>query len=608
MEIKHLLENTLRKEPNYLTDNGDVKKWVVISKAQNFDETLIGLLLDQPRLKKEFFREIHGHWIFDQNRFTDFIEQKEYLEDSFTRYKNKIGLTIGNKFLSQRNEVSLVWPYKDCILEGGQSREEQKRNEIFFNELLAQDEITQLLEPKVLTNAKHFTSNNEQKFDKFNRNEQGTITDNLLIKGNNLLALHSLKKEFAGKVKLIYIDPPYNTGNDGFKYNDSFNHSTWLTFMKNRLEIARKLLREDGVIFISLDDKEAHYCKILMDEIFGRENFIADICHKARASVSNDKIISPNHNHILLFAKKERIVFSKKNQFGEKNELKGFNLKDDKGNYKLVPVDGPGGDKKGNPYYEFLGVIGYWRFSQDRMQRMYEENLIVKKGNSLYQKYYEEKAKNSRKTTTTWWDNGFLTSSATGELKTLMKSENPFSNPKNINLLKHIIDLWVREKDDIVLDFFAGSSTTAQAVLDLNKEDGGNRQFILCEQMEYVENVTTERVKKVIEKNQEGSFFYFELKKYNETFIEQIQEVNTSEELLEIWEAMKERSFLNYNIDIKAQDNHIEEFKSLSIEQKKQHLVQLLDKNQLYVPFSAMNDVTYGVTEDEKTLTKAFYS
>lgn len=608
MEIKQILENTLRKEPNYLTDNGDVKKWVVISKAQNFDETLIGLLLDQPRLKAEFFREIHGHWIFDQNRFTDFIEQKEYLEDSFTRYKNKIGLTIGNKFLSQRNEVALVWPYKDCILEGGQSREEQKRNEIFFNELLAQDEITQLLEPKVLTNAKHFTSNNEQKFEKFNCNEQGTITDNLLIKGNNLLALHSLKKEFAGKIKLIYIDPPYNTGNDGFKYNDSFNHSTWLTFMKNRLEIARKLLREDGVIFVSLDDKEAHYCKILMDEIFGRDNFIADICHKARASVSNDKIISPNHNHILLFAKKERTVFSKKNQFGEKNELKGFTLKDDKGNYKLVPVDGPGGDKKGNPYYEFLGVIGYWRFSQDRMQRMYEENLIVKKGNSLYQKYYEEKAKNSRKTTTTWWDNGFLTSSATGELKTLMESENPFSNPKNINLLKHIVDLWVREKDDIVLDFFAGSSTTAQAVLDLNKEDGGTRQFILCEQMEYVENVTTERIKKVIEKNQQGSFIYFELKKYNEIFIEQIQEANTSEELLEIWEAMKERSFLNYNIDIKAQDNHIEEFKSLSIEQKKQHLVQLLDKNQLYVPFSAMNDVTYGVTEDEKNLTKAFYS
>src|SRR5690606_26759021 len=169
---------------------------------------------------------------------------------------------------------------------GGQSREEDKREEIFFNEILAQDEITQLLEPKVLTNAKRIDKDGEKPLDQFNRNENGTITDNLIIKGNNLLALHTLKEEFAGKVKLIYIDPPYNTGNDSFKYNDSFNHSTWLTFMKNRLEIAKDLLRMDGIIFISLDDKEAHYCKVLMDEVFGRENFIADICHKSRGSIS----------------------------------------------------------------------------------------------------------------------------------------------------------------------------------------------------------------------------------------------------------------------------------------------------------------------------------
>ena len=162
----------------------------------------------------------------------------------------------------------MVWPYKDCILEGGKSCEEQKRNEIFFNELLAQDEITQLLEPKVLTNAKHFTLNSENTIQKFNRNEQGTITDNLLIKGNNLLALHSLKKEFSGKVKLIYIDPPFNTGKDEFKYNDRFNHSTWLTFIKNRLEIAKRLLSKDGIIFVHVGNEEASYVQILLDEIF----------------------------------------------------------------------------------------------------------------------------------------------------------------------------------------------------------------------------------------------------------------------------------------------------------------------------------------------------
>jgi adenine-specific DNA-methyltransferase len=260
MEIKEILENTLRKEPNLLSDKGEIKKWIVINKAQNYDETLLGLLLDEPRLKTIFFKEIKQAWVFNLNLFTGFIEQKEFLPDSYTGFPNKIGLQIGGKFLRQRNEVSLVWPYKDCVLEGGQSREEDTRKEIFFNELLAQDEITQLFEPKVITNLQYFGDATEL-----------NQTSNLLIKGNNLLALHSLKKCFTGKVKLIYIDPPYNTGNDGFRYNDSFNHSSWLTFMKNRLEVAKTLLREDGTIAISIDQNESIYTQILCDEIFGRK-------------------------------------------------------------------------------------------------------------------------------------------------------------------------------------------------------------------------------------------------------------------------------------------------------------------------------------------------
>src|SRR5690554_7316631 len=225
MKLYQTLEHQLKKEPNYVTDNGELKKWVVINKAQNFDEELIELLLANEELKTRFFKEIAGVTVFNQNLFVQFLEQKNYLNDSYTQYKNKVGLTIGGKYLKQRNDVALVWPFKDCILEGGQSREEQVREEIFFNEILAQDEITQLLEPKELTNAKVFDKEGEKPVDQFNRNENGTITDNLIIKGNNLLALHTLKEEFAGKVKLIYIDPPYNTGNDGFGYNDKFNHS-----------------------------------------------------------------------------------------------------------------------------------------------------------------------------------------------------------------------------------------------------------------------------------------------------------------------------------------------------------------------------------------------
>ncbi|MBP6049867.1 MAG: site-specific DNA-methyltransferase, partial [Chitinophagales bacterium] len=545
MKLYEALEKQLKKEPNYVTDNGELKKWVIINKAQNYDAELIEYLLDEPTLKEKFFLQVAGVLCFNQSLFIQFLEQKNYLNDSYTQYKNKVGLNMDGKYLKQRNEVALVWPFKDCVLEGGQSREEDKREEIFFNETLAQDEITQLLEPKVLTSAKRYTTDGEKLLDKFNRNEKGIITDNLIIKGNNLLALHSLKEEFAGQVKLIYIDPPYNTGGDGFNYNDNFNHSSWMTFMKNRLEIAKELLTNDGVIFVSLDDKEAHYCKVIMDEIFKRENFIADICHKSRGSISNDKIISPNHNHILLFAKNERLVFSKKEKFGVKKSLDGFKLKDERGDYKLVPVDGPGGASKGNPFYTFEGIEGYWRFSKEKMQKMYEEGLVVKTATGLQQKYYKEKAAKSKQTVTTWWDENFLTSSATSELKKLM-GDSVFKNPKNTNLLKRITELWT-ENDDIILDYHAGSGTTAQAVLELNKEDGGNRKFILCEQMDYIETVTVKRVQKVIENNEQGSFVYLELKKYNQTFIEQIEAAQTNQQILEIWEEMKAKSFLNYN-------------------------------------------------------------
>ena len=130
--------------------------------------------------------EVKGALVFNQSFFVQFLEQKNYLNDSYTSYKNKVGLTVDGKYLKQRNEVSLVWPFKDCILEGGQSREEDKREEIFFNETLAQDEITQLLEPKVLTNAKRYTTKGEKPLEKFNRNSEGLIIDNLINKGNNL--------------------------------------------------------------------------------------------------------------------------------------------------------------------------------------------------------------------------------------------------------------------------------------------------------------------------------------------------------------------------------------------------------------------------------------
>jgi adenine-specific DNA-methyltransferase len=237
------------------------------------DKKLIELLLNDKETNKKFFVKVKDVYVLKQNELKFFIDENK-LDNSYTQYQNKIGLKVGNKLLSERDEVVLDWPFKDCVLEGGMTKEDQKRNEIFFNEILAKDEIDRLFDEKALVNWKKYTKNGEQEVKEIKRDRDGTIQENLIIKGNNLLALHSLKKQFTGKVKLIYIDPPYNTGNDGFKYNDNFNHSAWLTFMKNRLEVARELLRDNGVIFVQCDDNEQAYLKVLMDNVFGRENFI----------------------------------------------------------------------------------------------------------------------------------------------------------------------------------------------------------------------------------------------------------------------------------------------------------------------------------------------
>ena len=368
-----------------------------------------------------------------------------------------------------------------------------------------------------------------------NAKSENANSQNVYISGDNLDGLKHLLKSYSKQVKCIYIDPPYNTGSDGFAYNDTFNftvddlvsklsvseeqatrilnltkkgsasHSAWLVFMYPRLLLARDLLDTDGVIFISIDDNEYHNCKLLCDDIFGEENFIANICHKARSSVSNDKIISASHNYLLLYARKIEEIEKIRKMIGLDPDLTGFNMDDNdgKGPYKFVPVDGPGDEAKGNPYYEFLGVKDYFRFSLKTMQEMYDAGLIVKRGNSLQQKYYLSEAKESRKTDTTWWDADLLTSSATKYLNDLME-EKVFNNPKSLNLLKRILDLFFHQRKGIVLDFFAGSSTTAEAAMRYNLTHDNAVKYIMIQINEDLDaqlsNAKTESEKKKTEK------------------------------------------------------------------------------------------------------------
>src|SRR5690606_9198358 len=448
MKLYTTLEQQLKKEPNFVTDNGELKKWVVLNKAQNFDEELIALLLQEPTLKEKFFKEIAGVTIFNQNLFVQFLEQKNYLNDSYTQYKNKVGLTIDGKYLKQRNEVALVWPFKDCILEGGQSREEDKREEIFFNEILAQDEITQLLEPKVLTNAKRIDKDGEKPLDQLNRDAdfnrkrglpEDTITDNLIIKGNNLLALHSLKKEFAGKVKLIYIDPPYNTGGDSFGYNDKFNHSTWLTFMKNRLEIAKELLSDDGSILVQADWNEIHYLKVLLDTIFERDNFRNEIIWAYHGPGSPKmKQYNRKHDNILWYSKSNNNwVFNGDNvRMTSEVHVGGFN------NEMNADVSGE---------YTSKGKIpeDWWEVGRDKEE-------FVEEMSALYDEYEIIQNKD-------WWK-----MAVAARIRVDGKKRSGYLTEKPYKLIERLIKAHSNERD-IVIDFFAGSGTTGFVSNYLNR-------------------------------------------------------------------------------------------------------------------------------------------
>jgi len=306
--MKNLLHNlkTLLHKDERLTSEDELLKNKIIELALKLDKDLIKLLLFDKKMKEVFFADVEGALIFDKDKFVRFVSNKQFLPDSYTAFKNKIGLTAEDEYLSEKKEVVISWPYKDCVLEGGMTKEDQKRDEIFWNETLAPDEISRLFDPKVFTNAKRIDKKDEHTFVGFRTDEKGDIKDNIIIKGNNLLALHCFKKRFAGKVKLIYIDPPFNTGKDTFTYNDRFSQSTWLTFMKNRLEVAKEILTRDGSIFIHIDDNQCFELKVLMDEIFSKENFV-EVIIWAYGSPSGGRAAGAKlvgiHDYLLHYAK-----------------------------------------------------------------------------------------------------------------------------------------------------------------------------------------------------------------------------------------------------------------------------------------------------------------
>lgn len=548
------LKNTLLKNSKYSeqnTENTKLLRNVVIEDALNMNKELLHILLSNPKLKNYFFTNVDGVLVFDKNKFTWTIENKEFLPDSYTRFKQKIGLIDSNeRFISSNNDVVLSFPYKDCVLEGGQTKEDQKRSEIFFNETLAPEDVDCLLAPKVFTNIKKYTKDGEEKVSSISEN------DNLMIKGNNLLILSSMLKKYSGKVKLIYIDPPYNTGSDDFRYNDSFNHSTWLTFMKTRLELCKKLLSKEGAIYIQVDYHESHYLKVLCDEIFGVENFQREIIWRigwlsGYKTKENNWI--RNHDTILYYSKSnQEVKFNKK--YIDKKDFK----ENADSSVERYPIE----DVWNSSEYDVLNSIAITSFAKETVSKQLNSDDVVK-------------------------------------------------GQKSEKLIKRIVEAHT-EPNDLVLDFFGGSGTTAAVCMKLN------RKFIICEQLDVQLDIMSRRLRHVIQGDGcgisnsvnwtgGGSFVYCELKDLNQIYIKQIQNAGSDPQLIELYNKISKSKFINSKVKPSNIESNVSDFESLSTESKRKLLIQLLDLNMLYVNYSDIDDEEYKVSDGDKSFNRSFY-
>lgn len=633
---------------------------------------LIKALVANEKIKSVYGADLDGIFIFDFYKLCSLLKYKEYWVNSFTKYRNKVGLTSEGKYLDYTSDVVLDFPFKDCVLESGMTKESQGKDEIYYNEIIARDEIDSLFSPKALVNLKRYTKEGiEDQITTFN-------DENLIIKGNNLIALHSLKHLYSGKVKVIYIDPPYNTDGDGFKYNDRFNRSTWLTFMKNRIEIGRDLLSNDGIFFIQCDDNEQAYLKCLLDSIFGEHNLMANIAVK----MSEPSGVKMTHADKRLPKLKEYILSYKKNNNTKINTLK-VPKKTWDNEYNTIMLG------MTNDELSQIELISNLEFVSDSdmsliseiTRKMYFETLTTffKKENISFKEQEKFKVDNSYRifqTTAT-------SESFTETLKSYISKNNiindvfPYRTPKGkVYLIKNKIDkknkkprvqilfaknfletnpgdFWADIKTtsldnegtvifkngkkpeelirrilhigsnegDLILDFHLGSGTTAAVAHKMG------RRYIGIEQMDYINDITVPRLQKVIEGEQGGiskdvgwqgggSFIYTELMELNAYFVHEIQKAQSSEELEKLFAVMKTEAHLNYQValeNVLSAEYEVDgifrkvAFSELELHEQKQLLIEILDKNQLYVNASDMDDSDLNISESDKAFTRSFY-
>ena len=650
----------LKKDDRLVSEEGVILKNKVSELAFAYDERLISLLYSKTKLRKQFFVEMKDKkkLVFKVDDFVSFINKKEFLPNSFTKFKNRIGLQSGGEYLKDKGEVVLAFPYKDCVLEGGQDKEGQKREEVFYNEVLAPDEIDRLFEPKVFTKFGRINKSGEEKIKEIN------AQDNLIIKGNNLLALHSLKGKYQNRVKLIYIDPPYyfkkKKKEDTFEYNSNFKLSTWLTFMKNRLVSARDLLSEDGSLFVQINDDGAGYLHVLLEEIFnvnGQSNFINKITVKTKSPsgfASVNAGVFETAEYIFAYAKDK-----KKWSFNEQYVKSEYDK-----NYKwFIPNKGEGyrswkvldlGQKiaKENGFKnkkEAVSSLGSNTFNQmladfalknadkvfrytsiaDNASREVTEARDVSKSkrgkiicvsrdgkydvyvfNGSELAFYSKKIREidgkyvpSIQLTNIWTDVPYEGIAGEGGV-TLKGGKKPEK------LIKRIIEI-ASNHGDLVMDYHIGSGTTVAVCHKLG------RQYIGIEQLDKQLGKTLKRLNNVligeasgISKSVKwkggGSFVYCELKEWNERYIEELKGARDNKDIHRIYNSLQAEPFFRYDVDLSQFDER--EFFKLSLEDQKKVLFKCIDKNHLYINYCDIDDATYRVSLDDKKLNKLFYA
>jgi len=608
----------------------------VYESAMKMDPDLIRILYGNENTRARFFKKVDDVVIFDKIEFGWVVYNRQILPDSYTRFKTNIGLGDSNdRLIAPREDVVLLFPYKDCVLEGGQTKEEQKKDEIFYNATLAPDEIDRLLAPKVFTNATKFFMEGAEPVSEIKD------SDNLIIKGNNLLAISSLLRRYEGRVKCIVADPPYNTENDSFNYNDSFNHSTWLAFIKNRLELMRRLLSDDGSIWMCIDEKEVHYLKVLCDEIFGRENYVIQISIQ-RGGTTGHKAINPAPVQVcdlVIAYAKDKSKWKFQPVYCEREYDKAYsqfilNFEDGYENWKFSPLNDVLGERKltiesalqkfperiirfAQPDYDGIGqetrdLIDISRNEPTKIfcqKRTGYPDIYLVDGDRIL--FYIDKMREingkyvtAELVTNIWTDMKYQGIAKEGGV-VFKKGKKPEAQ------IKRIFDMCTKP-GDLVLDPFLGSGTTAAVAHKMGL------RYIGIEQLDYGENDSVSRLKNVIKGDKSGiskitnwqgggSFVYCELSKINQKFVDRITAASSDSELSKIYDDAISTAFISTKIKLGDLDKNAVNFKGLTVENKKLALMDLLDMNMLYVNYSDIDDETNEIKSMDKSFNRSFY-